>query len=175
MTLTTLIQAKGLRKTYGQRTVVQDVTLNIREGEVLAIIGPNGAGKSTTLDLVLGLRRPDAGTVTYWTSDPSPHIGLQLQSTPFFPGFTAMENLCMFAAFYGKRLSGAELIRHLDRCGLARLPGPMRSDSPGAAETARHCHDAGPRPQAAVLRRAHRSAGPAGPPGYPRADPFTSG
>ncbi|MBY0165104.1 ABC transporter ATP-binding protein [Cytobacillus firmus] len=119
MTLTTLIQAKGLRKTYGQRTVVQDVTLNIREGEVLAIIGPNGAGKSTTLDLVLGLRRPDAGTVTYWTSDPSPHIGLQLQSTPFFPGFTAMENLRMFAAFYGKRLSGSELIRHLDRCGLA--------------------------------------------------------
>lgn len=42
MMLPTLIQAKGLRKTYGQRTVVHDVALDIREGEVLAIIGPNG-------------------------------------------------------------------------------------------------------------------------------------
>ncbi|MGG3504165.1 hypothetical protein ABES58_01655 [Paenibacillus lautus] len=41
MMLPTLIQAKGLRKTYGQRTVVHDVALDIREGEVLAIIGPN--------------------------------------------------------------------------------------------------------------------------------------
>ncbi|MBX4152040.1 ABC transporter ATP-binding protein [Paenibacillus lautus] len=119
MMLPTLIQAKGLRKTYGQRTVVHDVALDIREGEVLAIIGPNGAGKSTTLDLVLGLRRPDIGTVTYWTKDPAPHIGLQLQSTPFFPGFTALENLRMFAAFYGNRLKDAVLIDHLSSCGLA--------------------------------------------------------
>lgn len=114
-----LIEAKGLKKTYGQKKVVDGVNLDIREGEVLAIIGPNGAGKSTTLDLVLGLRRPDAGAVAYWTSEPSRHIGLQLQSTPFFPGFTAIENLRMFAAFYGRRPKDAELFGHLSRCGLA--------------------------------------------------------
>ncbi|MGG3280667.1 ABC transporter ATP-binding protein [Paenibacillus solani] len=121
MTLPTLIQAEGLRKSYGQRTVVDGLNLDIREGEVLAIIGPNGAGKSTTLDLLLGLRQADAGTITYWTPDPSPHVGLQLQSTPFFPGFTAIENLRMFAAFYGKRLKDAQLIEHLHSCGLEEV------------------------------------------------------
>lgn len=121
MTSPTLIQAEGLRKDYGRRTVVDGLNLDIREGEVLAIIGPNGAGKSTTLDLLLGLRRPDAGTITYWTTDPSPHVGLQLQSTPFFPGFTSIENLRMFAAFYGKRLKDAQLMEHLRSCGLEEV------------------------------------------------------
>ncbi|MDR0267630.1 ABC transporter ATP-binding protein [Paenibacillus sp.] len=115
----TLIKAEGLIKTYSRKAVVNDLSLDINEGEVLAIIGPNGAGKSTTLDLLLGLRRPDAGSLTYWSPDPSRHIGLQLQSTPFFPGFTALENLRMFAAFYGLRLRNDELMRHLERCGLA--------------------------------------------------------
>lgn len=114
----TLIKAEGLVKTYGRKPVVNGLSLDIQEGEVLAIIGPNGAGKSTTLDLLLGLRRPDAGSVTYWTSDPARHIGLQLQSTPFFPGFTALENMRMFAAFYGLRLTSDELMGHLRRCGL---------------------------------------------------------
>lgn len=121
MALPTLIQAEGLCKGYGQRTVVDGLNLDIREGEVLAIIGPNGAGKSTTLDLLLGLRRPDAGTITYWTTDPSPHVGLQLQSTPFFPGFNAIENLRMFAAFYGLRLKDTQLIEHLRSCGLEEV------------------------------------------------------
>lgn len=121
MTSPTLIQAEGLRKGYGQRTVVDGLNMDIREGEVLAIIGPNGAGKSTTLDLLLGLRRPDAGTITYWTTDPSPHVGLQLQSTPFFPGFTSIENLRMFAAFYGKRLKDTQLMEHLRSCGLEEV------------------------------------------------------
>lgn len=117
----TFIQAKSLVKTYGQKHVVNGINLDIREGEVLAIIGPNGAGKSTTLDLILGLRRPDNGSVTYWTSQPSRHIGLQLQSTPFFPGFTSLENLRMFAAFYGLRLKEHQLMSHLERCGLSAV------------------------------------------------------
>ncbi|GAB6927739.1 ABC transporter ATP-binding protein [Paenibacillus sp. JCM 10914] len=119
MTHQPLIQAEGLKKAYGPRTVIHHVDLTIQEGEVLAIIGPNGAGKSTTLDLLLGLRKPDAGHVRYWTATPSQHIGLQLQSTPFFPGFTALENLRMFAAFYGMKLKDPELMQHLARCGLA--------------------------------------------------------
>jgi len=112
------IEAKGLVKTYGNRTVVGGLDLTIGKGEVLAIIGPNGAGKSTVLDLVLGLRKQDSGTVTYWTDNPYRHIGLQLQSTPFFPGFNALENLRMFAAFYGVRLQDAQLLLLLSKCGL---------------------------------------------------------
>lgn len=68
MTSSTLIQTEGLRKGYGQRTVVDGLNMDIREGEVLAIIGPNGAGKSTTLDLLLGLRRPYQTRLSPWDS-----------------------------------------------------------------------------------------------------------
>ncbi|CAM3421680.1 ABC transporter ATP-binding protein [Marinicrinis lubricantis] len=113
-----VIQAKGLVKRYGRRTAVNRLDLTVERGEVLAVIGPNGAGKSTTLDLLLGLKKPDEGTVTYWSSDPYRHIGVQLQSTPFFYGFTALENLRMFAAFYGLRLKDSVLLSYLDQCGL---------------------------------------------------------
>jgi len=117
--MNTFIKAKGLVKSYSKRQVVKGLDLEINEGEVLAIIGPNGAGKSTTLDLILGLRRPDQGSVNYWVSEPNRYIGLQLQATPFFPGFTALENIRMFSAFYGLKVKDHLLLEHLKRYGLA--------------------------------------------------------
>lgn len=114
-----MIQASGLVKKYGNRTVVNGLDLTIEKGEVLAIIGPNGAGKSTTLDLLLSLKKLDKGSISYWCKDPAQHIGVQLQSTPFFPGFTALENMRMFAAFYGLRPSNSELYTLLDRCSIS--------------------------------------------------------
>ncbi|WP_338125091.1 ATP-binding cassette domain-containing protein [Paenibacillus dendritiformis] len=64
------------------------VDVTIRQGEALAIIGANGVGKSATLDLLLGLLRPGRGQISYWTEDPCRHIGVQLQSAPFFPVLT---------------------------------------------------------------------------------------
>lgn len=113
------IEAKQLVKKYGQKQAVAGINLDVRQGEVLAIIGPNGAGKSTTLDLLLGLRRPDGGSVSYWCAEPRRHIGVQLQSTPFFSGFTARENMAMFSAFYGIKLKDREITGMLHRCGLA--------------------------------------------------------
>ncbi|MNJ45299.1 Fluoroquinolones export ATP-binding protein [compost metagenome] len=113
-----LIQAQGLTKIYRKRSVVHDISLTINSGEVVGIIGPNGAGKSTTLDMLLGLRRPDNGSVAYWCHEPYRHIGVQLQTTPFFPGHNAMENMRLFAAFYGVRLQHAAILGILDRCGL---------------------------------------------------------
>lgn len=112
------IQASGLVKKYGERCVVSNLDLTIREGEVLAVIGPNGAGKSTTLDLLLGLRRPDEGSIRYWTSNPHQQMGVQLQATPFFPGLNALENMRMFAAFYTVKLTDRQIEEYLARCGL---------------------------------------------------------
>lgn len=117
------IEANQLVKKYGQKQAVSGISMDIRQGEVLAIIGPNGAGKSTTLDLLLGLRRPDGGSVRYWCAEPRRHIGVQLQSTPFFSGFSARENMAMFAALYGMKLKDREITDLLQRCGLGDAAG----------------------------------------------------
>lgn len=113
-----LISACGLTKRYGGRTVVNGIDFEVFPGEVLAVIGPNGAGKSTTIEMLLGLRQPDGGQVTYWTPDPRREIGVQLQNTPFFPGLTAAENLRVFAGFYGVRLTPERLHALLAECNL---------------------------------------------------------
>jgi tungstate transport system ATP-binding protein len=62
----TAIEAEGLVKKYGDRTVVSVDSLEIREGEVLALLGPNGAGKTTLFRLLALLERPDTGAVRYY-------------------------------------------------------------------------------------------------------------
>ncbi|SOC08403.1 ABC-2 type transport system ATP-binding protein [Ureibacillus xyleni] len=115
---TTLLKAQGLVKHYGSRTVVKGISMSVFENEILAIIGPNGAGKSTMIEMVLGLKKQDAGEVNYWNKEFRKSVGVQLQSTPFFPGLTAFENLQLFAAFYKKKLSKQEGIELLTLCGL---------------------------------------------------------
>jgi len=57
------LRAEGLRKRYGGRTVVDDVSLRVEPGSVIGLLGPNGAGKTTTFHLITGLARPDAGSI----------------------------------------------------------------------------------------------------------------
>src|SRR5574341_278421 len=58
-----VIVAEHLVKRYGARAAVDDVSLSVASGELVALLGPNGAGKTTTVELLLGMRRPDGGTV----------------------------------------------------------------------------------------------------------------
>ena len=58
------LEARGLQKRYGARTVVKDVHLAVAAGEVVGLLGPNGAGKTTTFYMVVGLLRADAGEIT---------------------------------------------------------------------------------------------------------------
>ncbi|ODR82358.1 copper ABC transporter ATP-binding protein [Haladaptatus sp. W1] len=60
----TAIRLDGVTKRYGDVTAVNDLSLDVKEGEVFGFLGPNGAGKSTTIDLVLDFIRPTSGTVT---------------------------------------------------------------------------------------------------------------
>jgi lipopolysaccharide export system ATP-binding protein len=57
------LQAADLRKSYRGRKVVDDINLEIRQGEVVGLLGPNGAGKTTTFNILVGLSRPDYGSV----------------------------------------------------------------------------------------------------------------
>lgn len=56
--------AQGLRKTYGKRTVVQDVSLSVDSGEVVGLLGPNGAGKTTSFYMIVGIVHADAGRIS---------------------------------------------------------------------------------------------------------------
>src|SRR5215471_14100588 len=57
-----VIEVSAFRKTYGSTVAVDDVTFEVRDGEIFGLIGPNGAGKTTTMECVEGLRTPDRGT-----------------------------------------------------------------------------------------------------------------
>ncbi len=64
-----VLEAQGLRKTYGQRTVVKEVGLRVAQGEVVGLLGPNGAGKTTSFYMMVGLVKPDQGTITMGGQD----------------------------------------------------------------------------------------------------------
>jgi ABC-2 type transport system ATP-binding protein len=65
-----MIDVRDLRKTFGDRTVVDGITFAVEEGEIFGILGPNGAGKTTTVECIGGLRRPDGGSIRVAGLDP---------------------------------------------------------------------------------------------------------
>jgi lipopolysaccharide export system ATP-binding protein len=64
-----VLKAEGLVKRFGRWTVVNDVSLEVEQGEVVGLLGPNGAGKTTTFHMIVGLLRPDAGRVMIDSED----------------------------------------------------------------------------------------------------------
>ena len=100
-----LISASQLMKSYKTRCAVDHIDVDINEGEIVALVGTNGAGKTTTIGMLLGIIPQDSGTIKYWTSDYKKEIGTQLQTTPFFEGYSVEDNLKLFAAFYGVSLT----------------------------------------------------------------------
>jgi ABC-2 type transport system ATP-binding protein len=106
-TTTGMITVNGLRKAYGGRVAVADVSFAVAEGEIFGILGPNGAGKTTTVECVEGLRTPDAGTVRVAGLDPvADHrevtrlLGAQLQESELQPRITVREALELYASFH---------------------------------------------------------------------------
>ena len=57
------LQARDLRKRYGDREVVRGVSLEVRQSEIVGLLGPNGAGKTTTFYMIIGIQKPTAGAV----------------------------------------------------------------------------------------------------------------
>ena len=66
-----LVKATGLRKVYGGRCVVNDVSLTVNAGEVVGLLGPNGAGKTTSFYMIVGMIAPDAGSIHFRGEDVS--------------------------------------------------------------------------------------------------------
>jgi len=104
----TLVQLRGVTKYFDHATVLQNVDLEIKQNTLLALIGRSGAGKTTLLRIILGIYKPDFGTLT----KANIKIGYASQENSFYPRLTVDENLDYFGKLYG--VSGVELENRKD-------------------------------------------------------------
>jgi len=103
----TVVDVRGLHKEYGQTTAVDDISLQVEQGEIFGILGPNGAGKTTTVECIEGLRNPDRGQITVLGLDPrrdraelTQRLGVQLQDSQLPERLRVGEALELYSSFY---------------------------------------------------------------------------
>ena len=108
-----VLAAEGLRKSYGARVALKDVSLEATAGERVACIGPNGAGKTTLLTILAGIQPPDAGTMRT-----TGRAGWVPQTPAVYDKLTASENLRVFARLEQVEDVEAAVARMLDQTGL---------------------------------------------------------
>jgi len=122
-----LLEVDRIRKSFNGHVAVNDLSFEIRAGEVLGLLGPNGAGKTTTMSIIAGLLTPDDGQLRYrdeaitrTSKSLQSELGVVPQDLAIYPDLTAHENLTFFGRLYGLR--GQQLDQRikfaLDRSGL---------------------------------------------------------
>ncbi|HEY9473988.1 MAG TPA: ABC transporter ATP-binding protein [Mycobacteriales bacterium] len=136
----TAVRLRSLRRTYGPVVAVDGLDLDIAPGETVALLGPNGAGKSTTIDMLLGLTRPDAGEVRLFGRTPAEAIteglvGAILQATSLPTDVTVTELLEMVASLHHEPMSAAEAMH---RAGISDL-GRRRTSRLSGGQQKRVC------------------------------------
>jgi drug efflux transport system ATP-binding protein len=117
--VTPIIRARGLTRRFGDFTAVDKVDITVAPGAIFAFLGANGSGKSTTIRMLIGLLRPDEGTVEVDGIDVIAHprrvrdrIGYMGQRVSLYQGLTLRENVEFYAGLYG--LGGADLEKRWD-------------------------------------------------------------
>ena len=105
-----VVRIEALSKHYGEQCVVNALALQVAHGECFGLLGPNGAGKTTTLRMLLGLTRPDSGTLSIFDRDAiaqareiRQRIGAVPQMDNLDPDFSVIENLYTYASYFGLR------------------------------------------------------------------------
>jgi iron(III) transport system ATP-binding protein len=123
----TVLELDGLRKAYDGTGVIRDLSLSVRDGELLTLLGPSGCGKTTTLRLIAGLERPDDGTVRLagepvsgrgFTAPEDRDVGVVFQEFALFPHLSARENVAFGIDDWDEPERSARVEELLDLVGL---------------------------------------------------------
>lgn len=128
-----ILEATNIHKKYGALEVLKNVSLSVKEGEIVSLVGPSGAGKSTLLHIMGTLDKPDSGTVKITGREISKEreralsafrnksIGFIFQFHHLLPEFTALENVCIpaFIAGIPKKAAEEKAIKLLDMLKLS--------------------------------------------------------
>jgi branched-chain amino acid transport system ATP-binding protein len=127
------LKLEGVHKSFGGLMAIQNVSLEVEQGEILGLIGPNGSGKTTLLNLITGFLKPDSGAIRFCSDSVTglpryrisqKGIARTFQLTKTFPEFTALENV-MVGRVYGRKrtynlkAAADESLEVLHRVGLA--------------------------------------------------------
>ena len=126
MSTTLAIDVRGLNKRFGDKHVVKDLALQVREGEIFGFLGPNGSGKTTSIRLLCGLLTPDSGAGTCLGLDVvresaaiKRQVGYMTQRFSLWEDLTIAENLDFVARMFRMRDRRAAVASALDELGLA--------------------------------------------------------
>ncbi|MBL7815392.1 MAG: ATP-binding cassette domain-containing protein [Saprospiraceae bacterium] len=131
-----VLQINNLTKHYGRITAVNQLNLDVEQGQIMGVLGPNGSGKTTTLGIVLGITKADSGDFQWFEgqygigSSVLTHVGSLLETPNFYPYMTAEENLAVVAHI--KRAKNVDFNHLLQIVNLAhRKDTPFRGYSLG--------------------------------------------
>jgi ABC-2 type transport system ATP-binding protein len=124
--LTNAIEVEGLVKRYGDKVVVDDVSMTVKSGEIAGFLGPNGSGKTTTIRLMCGLLTADAGSGNVLGFDLrrqalaiKREVGYMTQKFSFYEDLSIEENLMFVARLYRLKPARAKVMETLEDLGLA--------------------------------------------------------
>ncbi|WRS28623.1 ABC transporter ATP-binding protein [Oscillospiraceae bacterium MB08-C2-2] len=103
-----IVNVTNLKKTYGDFVAVNDISFDIQQGEIFGFLGPNGAGKTSTINMIIGLSHPTAGSITIDGIDARKHtkkaqaiMGIVPDDSNLYGEMDGFDNLCFCAALYG--------------------------------------------------------------------------
>lgn len=133
-----VLTCEGVTRRFGDQAAVDDVSFQVRQGEIFGLIGPNGAGKTTLLNCIEGLDTPTSGTISVLDRHPindkhelTLRTGVQLQSAKLLPRISVAEAMLLFSSFYEAPAPWEELLARLGIAGksntrVERLSGGER-------------------------------------------------
>jgi ABC-2 type transport system ATP-binding protein len=123
---TLAIDVRGLNKRFGNKQVVSDLSMQVRQGEIFGFLGPNGSGKTTSIRMMCGLLTPDTGAgrclgydIRRESAQIKRHVGYMTQRFSFWDDLTIRENLEFIARLYQMRNRPAAVDAALEQLGLA--------------------------------------------------------